>query len=209
MVMTPQPTLEVPVKIAAGIAAGVFRRDGGVIRWADSGRIHTFLKDAVPSTEATERAPSLAASLLKSRFALVVGVMVAGAAAGTAAYAYLTRRAGENDVPEAVAHLNASLRGYMDAARDGSLDATVIDRLIADLDAVTERRDTDGLPVDFSSELWELLVALIVDHTQKLADAVGVEVTEVEQDAQARGDATVIHLRRHLEAQRRILNGAG
>jgi hypothetical protein len=207
--MTPQPTLEVPAKIAAGIAAGIFRRDGGVIRWADSGRIYAFLKDAALSTEASEQAMSRAASLLKSRGTLVVGTVVGTVAAGTAAYTYLKRRQpGDADVPETVDNLNASLRAYMDAARSGSLDAALIGRLLSDLDAVTEQQDTDGVPSDFSSELWESLVALIVDHTQKLAEAFGVDVSELEQDAPAEGNATVIDLRCHLEAQRRIFSGA-
>jgi hypothetical protein len=66
MTMTPQPTLEVPLKIAAGIAAGVFRRDGGVVRWADSGRIYTFSIGATrcnsehPDPVASHALPSLA-----------------------------------------------------------------------------------------------------------------------------------------------------
>ena len=78
--MTPQPTLHVPPKIAAGIATGIFRRDGGVIRWADSGRIYAFLKDAVPTSEASEQAKGTVATVLKSR-----GALVAGAAIGTLA----------------------------------------------------------------------------------------------------------------------------
>lgn len=209
MTMTPQPTLEVPLKIAAGIAAGVFRRDGGVVRWADSGRIYTFLKDAAPGTEVSEQAMSRAFSLLKSRSTLVTGVVVGTVAAGAVTYTYLKgRRAGDANVPETVASLNASLQAYMDAARSGSLNPAIIGKLIADLDAVTERQDNDEVPSGFSSELWKSLVALIVDHTQKLADAFGVELPELEPDAPTEGNATVIDLRSHLEAQRRIFSGA-
>lgn len=90
MTITPQPTLEAPVKIAAGIAMGVLRRDGGVIRWADSGRIHIFLKDAAPSTKASEQAMSRATSILKSRGAIAAGAVVGTVAAGTAVYGLIT-----------------------------------------------------------------------------------------------------------------------
>jgi hypothetical protein len=209
MTMTSQPTLEVPAKIAAGIASGIFRRDGGVVRWADSGRIYAFLKDAVPSSEPSEQAMGRAAALLKSRGTLVIGAVVATTAAAAGTYTYLKkRRGGEADAPEAIASLNASLRSYLDAAQSGALDAAVISKLITDLDSVTEQQVTDGAPFDFSSELWESLVALIIDHTKKLADAFDVDLSELEEDAPAQGNATVIDLRRHLEAQQRIFDSA-
>ena len=49
-----------------------------MIRWADSGRIYAFLKDAVPTSEASEQAKGTVATVLKSR-----GALVAGAAIGT------------------------------------------------------------------------------------------------------------------------------
>lgn len=208
MTMTPQPTLEVPAKIAAGIAAGIFRRDGGVIRWADSGRIYTFLKDAAPRTEASEQAMGRATAVLKSRGTLVVSAVVVTTALAAGAYTYLKKRRGEADVPRAVANLNVSLRTYLDAAQSGTLDAAIISKLITHLDAVTEHQDTDGVPFDFSSELWESLVALIVDHTQKLAEAFSVDLSDLEQDAPAEGNPSVIDLRRHLEAQRQIFSSA-
>lgn len=207
MTMTPQPTLEVPAKIAAGIAAGIFRRDGGVIRWTDSGRIYTFLKEAAPSTKVSEQATTRAVSVLRSRGTLVAGAVVGTVAAGAAAYAYLQRRTADADAPETVVNLNTSLRAYMDAARNGSLDAALIGKLISDLDAITDQQDTDGLPLDFSSKLWESLVALIIDHTQKLAEAFGVDRSELDQDAPAESNATVIELRRHLVAQQRMFRG--
>lgn len=209
MTMTSQPTLEVPAKIAAGIASGIFRRDGGVVRWADSGRIYAFLKDAAPSDEASQQAMGRAAALLKSRGTLVIGAVAATTAAAAGAYTYLKkRRAGEADVPETFASLNASLRAYLDAAESGALDATIISKLITDLDAVTEQQVAGGVPSDFSSELWESLVALIIDHTQKLAEAFGVDLSDLDESAPVEGNATVIDLRRHLETQRRIVDSA-
>ena len=207
--MTPQPTLHVPPKIAAGIAAGIFRRDGGVIRWADSGRIYAFLKDAVPTGEASEQAKGTVATVLKSRGALVAGAAIGTAAAGAAVLVHLKRRrASATEVPETVAALNTALRAYMDAARAGTLDAASIGDLITALDTVTEQEVSEGVPFDFSSDLWKSLVALIVDHTQKLAEAYGVDLSELHEDAPADNDATVIELRRHLEAQRQIFTDA-
>ena len=65
------------------------------------------------------------------------------------------------------------------------------------------------MPFDFSSELWESLVALIVDHTQKLAEAFAVDLSEPEAGrARSKAMPPVIDLRRHLEAQRQIFSSA-
>ena len=60
--MTPQPTLHVPPKSPPASQRGSSGGDGGVIRWADSGRIYAFLKDAVPTGEASEQAKGTVAT---------------------------------------------------------------------------------------------------------------------------------------------------
>lgn len=209
MTMTPQPTLEMPAKIAVGIAAGIFRRDGGVIRWADSGRIYAFLKDATPRSEPREQALRRAASFMGTRGTLIVGGVIGSVAAAATAYTYLKQRKSDDlDMSEPVANLNDSMREYMDAASEGSLDAKLIDNLIADLDAVRELHDPQSLPFDFTSELWTSVVYLIVDHTQRLAEALGVDLSELEQEVTNTNGATIVDLRGHLEAQSRIISGA-
>ena len=122
MTMTSQPTLEVPAKIAAGIASGIFRRDGGVVRWADSGRILCLPQGrrAKRRSRSTDDGPRCGTpQVARHARDRCRGHHLTAAAAG--AYTYLKkRRAGEADVPENFASLNASLRAYLDAAESGA-----------------------------------------------------------------------------------------
>ncbi|MET8561381.1 hypothetical protein ABZV75_12580 [Streptomyces flaveolus] len=206
--MIVQPRLEVPAKIAAGIASGTLIRIGGVVRDATSGQIVALLKET-PGTESGQAVMKRAAALLRSPGAMAT--TAAGAlAVGVTAYAVVKKRkqAGKREVPECVANLNASLRTYLDAGREGSLDASIIGNLISDLDAVSAYADDGGAAVDFSTELWEALANLVVDHTQRLAEAYSVDVEELPENAPTSPNSTVINLRRHLETQRRIIAGA-
>jgi hypothetical protein len=112
------------------------------------------------------------------------------------------RLASQRDAPEGVVSLNASLRAYLDAARVGGLDEAVISKVISDLDAVRAYANGASDAVGFSAELWETLVSLVVDHTQRLAAAYSVEIDE---PLTTPDDNTVVEMRRHLEAQWRIL----
>ncbi|MEV6028388.1 hypothetical protein [Streptomyces sp. NPDC052036] len=117
------------------------------------------------------------------------------------------KQAGKREVPECVANLNVSLRTYLDAGRAGSLDASIISRLISDLDTVKAYSDNSGVAVDFSTGLWGALVNLVVDHTRQLAEAYSVELEELQGKVTDSGNDSVIDLRRHLEVQRQIIAG--
>ncbi|MFF4307814.1 hypothetical protein [Streptomyces sp. NPDC001601] len=204
--MIVQPPLEVPAKIAAGIASGKYIRIGGVVRNALSGRIVTFLKEA-PGAENNQEAIGRAAAVLRSRNVIVFAAL-GTLAAGATAFVVVNKlkQAGEREVPECVANLNVSLSTYLNAARKGSLDARIISGLISDLDAVEAYSDNASVAVDFSTGLWQALVNLVVDHTRKLAEAYAVDLEEFQ--GKTSGNSSVIDLRRHLEFQRQIIAGA-
>lgn len=201
-----QPQLDVPAKIAAGIACGKFTRIGSVVRDASSGRIVTFLNEA-SGGEKSQEAMARAAALLKSRGGIVATAAVGTVAAAATAFVVVKKRkqASEPDVPECLATFNALLRAYLDAGREGSLDASIVDQLISDLDEVKAYSENTSVAVDFSTELWVSLLNLVVDHTCKLAEAYSVEMDEPEEQAAAAEDGVVVDLRRHLEVQRQIL----
>lgn len=203
-----QPKLDVPLAIQAGIASGKFIRRGGVVRYASTGRIHSFLEDAA-DTDASRAATARAAALLKSRGAVsgaALGVLAIGATA--VAVARLRGKPAESEVPSHVAALNASLRAYLDAARAGSLDTSIIGQLIADLEEVQEHVEAGDAPIGFSADLWDAVVQLVVDHTQRLAQAFSVDLPELGGVETVPVSDSVVHLRRHLEVQRSILSEA-
>lgn len=206
--MTMQPKLDVPLAIQAGIASGKLIRRGGVIRYASSGRIHSFLEDAA-DTDVSRAVAARAATLLKSR-GVVAGAALGVLAIGATAVTVVRRRreTGQPAVPSGLVALNHSLRAYLDAARAGSLNTSIVGQLIADLDEVQEHVGTAGAPIGFSADLWDAVVQLVVDHTHRLAQAFSVDLNELEGVETGSGSESVVELRRHLVTQRSILSEA-
>ncbi|WP_157520123.1 hypothetical protein [Herbidospora daliensis] len=202
--MIVQPKLEVPAKIAEGITSGKFILIGGVVRNALSGRIVTLLKEA-PNAENNQEVLGSASAVLKAR-GVVVATVLGTLTVGATALVVLKKRkqAGKSEVAECVASLNASLCRYLDAGRKGSLDPSIISRLISDLDAVIAYSNDTSVAVNFPADLWELLFHLVIDHTQKLFGAYSNELDELPWKAAASGNVIVV-LRRHLDVQRQIL----
>jgi hypothetical protein len=158
-----------------------------------------------------EKTAARAAGMLKDpRFLIstaVVGTLVAGAAVIVAAKK--RRQIRNPQVLECFQSYNASLATYMEAVHEGRLELDIIDRLIADLDAVKAYSDEDGsITLDFSTRHAEMLVNVVVDYTRQLAEANSVELDELQKVALASENDAVVDLRRHLEAQRKIFNEA-
>lgn len=198
-----QPQLVVPDNLMAGLAAGTLTLAGGVIRNTDTGRIVKMLEEATAKV-VDDGAPKLMAAVTKSK--ATVGATALGALAiGGVAFVVTKRRqrAAANEQPECIVNLNASLLAYLEAGRNGSLDPAIVDQLIADLDDARAYAQTASIDLNLTANLGEEVPALVIDHTARLADAYGTKLALV-GDVESEG-ATVIDLRRHLEAQRRIL----
>ncbi|MEV0068005.1 MULTISPECIES: hypothetical protein [unclassified Amycolatopsis] len=95
-----------------------------------------------------------------------------------------------------------------EAVRNQSLDAEIIDRLIADLDAAKAYSESGNITVDFSAEQYETLVQVVIDYTRQLAQANSIDLDESPESTPTSADAPVVDLRRSLEVQRRIFNDA-
>lgn len=206
-----QPTLLIPPLIQAGIDSGKLFRNGSVVRVVGNGRIHKFLDELPGPERVAQQAAKRAAKVDPKIIALVA---LATTAVGAGAAFIIKRRKNTDDldvltevkaaVPECVSNFEASLRAYVDAGRDGILDAELVDRLIADLDEVKEWAD-DGNAVEFSFEQLEPLFSLVIGHTPALARAYSVALAEIEQQGADPDAGVVVHLRQHLEVQKRIL----
>lgn len=208
-----QPTLLIPPLIQAGIDSGKLFRIGSVVRVVANGQIHKLL-DEVPAPETVaQEAAKRAAKVPK----IMLPILLATAAVGAGAAFVIKRRKNAGgvdvltevraDVPECVSNFEASLRTYVDAGRDGILDAEIVDRLIGDLDQVREWTD-GGNTVQFSFDQLEPLFRLVIAHTSALAKAYSVALADFEHQ-RSDGDAgVVVQLRQHLEVQKRILGEA-
>lgn len=206
-----QPTLHVPPQIQAGFESGTLFREGSVVRWVAGGQIHKHLKEVLAPEKGTEDAAMRAAKLAPK---ILVPVVLATAAVGAGATFVIKKRksaarlgaqtVAKAVVPECIGDFEASLRAYVNAGRDGCLDAGIVDRLIADLDEVKAWAD-GGNPVEFTFEQLEPLFGLVIEHTPALARAYSVELANFEHQESTRDAGVVVQLRQHLEMQKRIL----
>lgn len=202
--MIDQPLLFVPPEIERGLLDGTLKLFGSVVREADTGRIYKHLTELMPSPEKAEEAVKSLKLSPKVAISVVAAVAVVG---GGVAYLVKKRRHSKlvaiGDLPECITNFDASLRAYIEAGREGALDAQVIERLLDDLDAIKAFSD-EGNEVMISVDDLVPLFDLVIAHTSRLAQAYGVEVEDLDEQGVS-GDGVVVSLRRHLEAQKAIL----
>lgn len=207
--MYTQPLLHIPPEIEAGLLDGTLKLTGSVVRWAANGRILKHLKPVdLPTPEASKALVARLASRSTRQYALIIAgggfVLVGGAYAAT--YVKKKRAAAKlisaEDMPECVTSFESSLRAYIEAGRTGALDASLLDELIVDLDAVKVFME-EGNEVLISLDNLVPLFELVIEHTPQLAAAFDVNLSELDEvDAEG---GIVLSLRRHLEAQKTIL----
>lgn len=209
-----QTRLFIPAEVLAGISSGALRREGGVVRRVANGTIHTLLKEADAPVKAVQDAAARAARAHpKIMVLVVVAATTVGALAAGASLVARRRRNAEGlhavpevpeDVPECVRNFEASLRAYVDAARDGALDAGIVDRLIRDLDTVRAWVDADNA-AEFAFRQLEPVFTLVIDHTATLARDYSVVPRALERRGTDRDAGIVAQMRGHLESQKQIL----
>lgn len=206
--MVVQPRLDIPSEILEGLESGTYKLFGGTVRNAAAGFIVKHLRDAPnppvePAVGAVTGTAARVASVLKNPW--VIGATLLGTAVVTAAAAAIigSSRAKSKDkpdsieLPEYIVRYNEALRTYLEAARGGTLDASIVTRLIDALDEVA----TGGV-IDFANEESERLVSLLVGYTQMLAGANLIDLDGLLGPTAE--DDLVGTLRHHLVAQRSI-----
>jgi hypothetical protein len=199
--MIAQVDFDIPQEIAARLLNGDLTRYGGVVR-NPAGHIVAHLRE-ISAPKSSEDAVEAAAWMLKKPVVIAGLATLAVVGTATAAVAIVRKRKGA--LPECLKNYNVSLRAYLEAVRDQSLDAEIIDRLIADLGAVKAYSENGNITVDFSAEQSETLVQVVIDYTRQLAQANSIDLDE---STPTSTDAPVVDLRLYLEVQRRIFNDA-
>lgn len=204
-----QPTFYIPPDIATGLLSGDFIRHGGVVR-DTAGRLVTHLKEISAPEKAVEEVAKRADTSIKNHWVVLgVGVLTLVAVGGGVVLAVKKRNKDvQPEVPECVQNYNESLRAYLEAIRTGSLDADIIDRLIADLDAVRAYGEEYDTTVAFSAEQLATLTNAVVEYTSKLAEVNAIELDEPELPTEDSEGGVVVDLRRYLEVQKRIFDEA-
>lgn len=200
-----QPQLEVPLDVLTGLATGLLTQHGSIIRWAAGaaggrgGRIYAHL----PEIRYDEPVEAVAKRAMQLSPKVYVPIVVVGGV-GIAALVWLAkqRSAQKQYVSSVILAFETSLRAYVAAAQAGVLDSGIIERLVGDLDGL-QALSSEGRKVEISLDALVPLFELVIAHTSNLAEAYEIDLGEIGAEG-----GVVVSLRRHLEAQKSILDEA-
>lgn len=199
-----QDAFFIPDDIATGLATGLYRRIGSVVRYAtgpNKGQIVKHLKPV--DLKAAEQGVGVKAlQFVKQHKKGTIITVVSAAMVGTGLFVYNKVK---NHEPKVVTEFRASLRIYIDAIRKGDMDIEKIHNLMNDLEALKSHKDYDKISIQLTTEDLEILVSRIYEYTVKLAKDNKVELTEEELNTSEKNNTdTIINLQTYLKAQKRI-----
>lgn len=196
--------LVVPGWVKEGLDNGELFRLGGTIRKTVGRRsIAHHLRDASSATETGRVAARRIASAVKAHPAAI------GAAGVVVASTVATLAVQWNKTQGAVKEFNAELRNYFDAARGGTLDADVIERLLVAVDRLESRSRGPLVSHLVPTRNLDAMVMLVAGYTRQIAEAhAAVLEEELPGKDGSQLNGTVVELRSHLRAQQRIFTPA-
>ncbi len=201
-----QDVFFIPDDIATGLATGLYRRIGSVVRYATGSKKGRIVKHLDPvNLKAAEQAQGIgvkALQFVKQHKKGTIITVVSAAAVGTGLVIYNKVK---NHEPKVLTEFRASLRNYIDAIRKGNMDINKINDLMECLGALKEYKDYDKISIQLTTEELEVLVGHIYDYTVKLAEDNNVELSDEELLQKNTGD-TIINLETYLKAQKRIFS---
>lgn len=205
-----QDAFYIPDDIATGLATGLYRRIGSVVRYAvgpNKGQIVKHLKPI--DLKAAEEAQGFGVTTLqfvKEHKKGTIITVAAVAVVGTGAFVYSKVK---NHEPKVVTKFRAVLRVYTDAIREGNMDIDIINNLMDALEELKQHKNYEKISIQLTTEDLEVLVAHVYEYTIKLAKDNDIELTEDDlQASNAKTTGTIINLQNCLKAQRRIFEEA-
>ena len=206
-----QVALEFTDDIIEGIASGKLFVVGSVVRDAAGVIVKHLAEVPLPKKSSDFDIARLAEGIKDPMVWIVVGIGVAVTTAVGLAVAASVSKKNENAklrLPTSIDDYNTSLSAYLVAIHSGNIDAGIVDRLIAKLDALKADVDSGGMAVGVSTEQFESLLTTVREYTIKFAEANGVEVDNLDATAPATASESIQILRRYLETQKRIIDDA-
>lgn len=201
-----QDAFFIPDDIATGLATGLYRRIGSVVRYAvgpNKGQIVKHLKPVdLKATEQTQGIGVRAIQFMKQHKKGTIITLAAAAAAGTGIVIYNKLK---NHEPKVVAAFKASLRVYIDAIRSGNMDTMIIDNLMQSLDELKNNKDYEKISIQLTTEEIGVLIGRIYDYTIKLAEDNHVNLEgEGICISNNQNTDTIVNLQNYLKAQKKI-----
>lgn len=205
-----QDAFFIPDDIATGLATGLYRRIGSVVRYAIGPNKGQIVKHLQPiDLKAAEQAQGLGAKAIQfvANHKKEVGIAAIGVAivdAGVLGYT-----AWKNHEPKVLTEFRAALKVYIEAIRTGDMNVEKIDALMVALEELKKHKNYDKISIQLTTEELEVLVGRIYDYTIKLAKDNNVELTDDELcTSRAKNTGTIINLQNYLKAQKRIFEEA-
>lgn len=201
-----QDVYDIPVDIATKILTGEYRRIGSVVRHAAGPHKGQIVKHLRPvNLKAADEAKGLGTKMVQlainnKKTLVIVGIGIGVAAVGTGIY-YKIR----NYEPKVVHGFRVSLKIYIEAIRQGSMDISKINSLMNALEELKRHKDYTKINIQLTTEELEILVSRIYEYTIKLANDNSVDLTEDELFVSDEEETnSIANLHKYLKAQRRI-----
>lgn len=197
-----QDAFFIPDDIATGLATGIYRRIGSVVRWAtgpNKGQIVKHLKPIdLPAAEQVQGVGAKELQFVKQHKKGTIIIVAGAAAVGAGAWVYNKVKKHE---PKVVTEFRTSLKRYIDAIRNGEMDIDKINNLMSSLDALKADKNYSKISIQLTSEELDVLVGRIYEYTLKLASDNEIEIAA--DDLEEEKDV-IKNLQSYLKVQRRI-----
>lgn len=167
--------------IATGLATGLYRRIGSVVRYASGPNKGQIVKHLKPiDLKVNEQASGVgvrALEFLQGHKNEVKLAAVGSAAIGICVWGYSKLK---NREPKVLTDFRATLKAYIDAIRTGNMDIDKINDLMNALERLKKYKNYDRISIQLTAEDLETLVSHIYDYTIKLAEDNKVELSDDE-----------------------------
>ena len=201
-----QDAFFIPDDIATGLATGLYRRFGGVVRYAVGPNKGQIVKHLQPmDLKVAEQAQGLGAKAIQfvTNHKKEVGIAAIGMAiVGAGVWGYTAWR---NHEPKVLTEFRAALKVYIEAIRTGDMSVEKIDNLMVMLEELKRHKNYDKISIQFTTEELEVLVSRIYEYTVKLAKDNAVELTDGELGVSGNeNNGAIIDLQKYLKVQKRI-----
>lgn len=201
-----QDAFFIPDDIATGLATGLYRRIGSVVRYATGPNKGQIVKHLKPiDLKHDEQAQGVGVKALQFVKQHKKGTIITVAGAAVVGTGIIIYNKVKNHEPKVLTEFRTTLRVYIDAIRQGNMNVEIINNLMYCLEKLKEHKDYEKFSIQLTTEELEILVGRIYDYTIKLANDNNITLTDEELGAsESKETNTIISLQNYLKAQKRI-----
>ena len=197
-----QDAFIIPDDIATGVATGLYRRIGSVVRYASGPNKGQIVKHLEPiNLNATRQASGLGAKVLRFAVQHRKGVAIVSSVAAATGLVVFCFNEWKNREPEVLTVFRSVLKEYIDAIRSGDMDINKINALRKALENLKKHKDYESISLQLTAEEIELLMERVLNYTLKLAENNSVVVPV---DRMNKSNNVLINLQGYLEEQKRV-----